>query len=151
MNVVRVHFDLDVDDGFPPISAEIMNGKIISEGIIEIDNTPFFVQGIAAGDRVSCQPFGDDRNFRFVSLLEASGSAAISVIFVRPECADSIYSDIREWGLYCEYGEFPEYNMLAISIDGAEKFRELVDYLQDKEDAGDISYAELCLPGELSR
>ena len=141
---MRVKFDLDVEDGYPPISSELIHGEEMSNLHVKIANTPFFVEGVALGDIVLCKPYSDGL-LEFVSLVEESGNRAISIIFIDLAAAETVYQEIKSMGHYCEYGEFPQYAMLAVSVDKGASLSPLVSYLSELEHGGKISYAELCV------
>jgi len=46
---------------------------------------------------------------------------------------------------YCEYGEFDGFNMLAVSIGKELDYSKIISYLDENEESGKISYAELCV------
>ncbi len=140
---VRVRFDLEVNDGFPPISAEFLIGTLEKEGIVCLDNTPFFVEGVAFGDRIFCN--GLPPNMEFESLQEESGYRAVSVIFVDCHYEDELYKLLKFDGCYTEFGEFPEYDMLAVAIPPDLDYDKIKDLLEHSEQSGKISFAELCV------
>lgn len=141
---VRVRFDLEVDEeGFPPISAEFLIGKLKSENTAVLDNTPFFVLGVALGDTVRCT--GSPPDMKFEALVEESGYKAISVIFVDNSYDDELYQLLKAAGCYVEYGEFPEYNMIAAAIPPKANYDGVRDLLEAAENDGKISFAELCV------
>jgi hypothetical protein len=142
--MVRVRFDIDVEDGFPSVSSELIHGDIVGNGLIKLDNTPFFVEGIALGDIVFCEHHADEL-FEFKYIVEESGNKAISIIFIDVSVEERVYQKIKLMGHYCEYGEFPEYSMLAVSVKKSHDLDGLISYLSDLEGSGKISYAELCL------
>lgn len=143
--MVRVNFDLEVELGYPPVSSEIIHGSVISDNLIVIENTPFFVEGIALGDVVLCEDLKDGEIWNFLQLREESGNRAISIIFIDNSCEDIIYKKIKSMGHYCEYGAFPEYTMLAVCVSKDSPITNLTEYLFSLEQDGKISYAELCL------
>jgi hypothetical protein len=50
---VKVVFELQVDgDGWPPAGSERLWAVLVGPGVVRIDNTPFFVPGLASGDLV---------------------------------------------------------------------------------------------------
>ncbi|MFC9157849.1 DUF4265 domain-containing protein [Streptomyces bauhiniae] len=50
-NYVKVHFRLEVDeDGWPPASVESLWAVDLGDGTVRLDNTPWFVRGVASGD-----------------------------------------------------------------------------------------------------
>jgi hypothetical protein len=141
----RVKFDLDVDEGFPPVSSELMHIKILKDRTAIIENTPFFVESIALGDKICIgNPINKDL-FEFNRVIEESGNKSISIIFIDRSKEEEVYQAIKAMKHYCEYGEFSGYSMLAISVDKYGKFDELISYLEGLEKKGILSYAELCL------
>ncbi|WP_265183374.1 hypothetical protein [Vibrio vulnificus] len=43
MQDVKVRFDLEIlEDGFPPVGSETLNGQLVGENEVKLDNTPFF-------------------------------------------------------------------------------------------------------------
>jgi len=140
---VRVRFDLEVDDGFPPISAEVLIGKLESIGHVRLDNTPFFATGVAFGDIVRC--IGCPPNLIFASIAFESGYRAISVIFIDNSYQEELFQSLKVLGCYVEFGEFPEYDMIAVAIPPDLNYDEIKQKLDKLETEGKISFAELCL------
>lgn len=140
---VRVKFDLQVDDGFPPISAESLLGFLEGDGSVRLDNTPFFVTGIALGDIVACG--GDPSALRFERVINPSKNSAISILFIDNSCEEQVYQSLRAIGCYCEFGEFPEYNMLAVCVPAEVSLSEVNKAIHSEESSGLISIADLCI------
>lgn len=146
MNEVKVRFDLEIEeDGFPPISVEILNARLIDETIVELDNTPFFVEGVAIGDTLKCTKAGDNGLFQYDHVVNESGNKSISIIFIDDSCKENVYQKLKGLGCYCEYGEFDGFNMLAVSVDIENDYGEVARYLDLQESSEYLSYAELCL------
>ena len=146
MGTVRVRFNLEIEeDGFPPISVELLHARIVDGDTVEIDNTPFFAKSVAAGDIVACSRTGSEGVLQFERVVTESGNKAISIIFVDDDCKEDVYQHLRSSGHYCEYGEFADFNMLAVSIAKDADYSTLKAYLDGKEANNSISYAELCL------
>jgi len=145
MSFIRVRFNLDVDDGFPPVSSELIFGIVLSNGSVRIDNTPFFVECIAIDDIVQCSRVDMGDIVDFIRLEQRSGNKSISVIFIDSSLQEEVFQRVRSMGHYCEYGDFPEYSMLAISISKDSDISPLVLYLQNMQKDDKLSYAELCL------
>lgn len=143
-NELRVRFELPIqEDGFPPIGSETLHG--ISEGndLVRLDNTPFFAEGVALGDIVRCS--GHPPTIDFVSLHIASGNKSVAVIFLRDDVAEALYQHLRAAGCYCEYGEFPGFDMLAVSVLATVDYGPLRTELMRLEALEQISFAELCI------
>jgi hypothetical protein len=82
---------------------------------------------------------------QFESVLSHGGNKSIAIIFINDACKEDVYQYFKSNSCYCEYGEFRDFNMLAVSIDGEMDYDKLATFLDEKEQLGDISYAELCL------
>ena len=71
----KIYFQLEMDeDGYPPFDVESLWVSTIDKGVGIIDSIPFFVKGIALGDRVA---FDDD--FNFVTVEVPANNATIRV------------------------------------------------------------------------
>jgi hypothetical protein len=139
---VRVKFDLQVEDGFPPICAETLIGVLERPNVVRIDNTPFFVEGVALGDIVLCS--GTAPEFNYENLQKTSGNKAIAIIFIQ-SCEEEIYQSLRSRGCYCEFGEFPEFDMLAACVPVDVDYNPIRAKLLEYQKAGKLSLAELCI------
>ncbi|WP_353940170.1 DUF4265 domain-containing protein [Streptomyces sp. HUAS MG91] len=48
---VKIHFRMDVgEDGWPPASVESLWAVDLGDGTVRLDNTPWFVRGVASDD-----------------------------------------------------------------------------------------------------
>ncbi|MFC8827764.1 DUF4265 domain-containing protein [Streptomyces sp. NPDC057137] len=57
---VKVHFRMDIDeDGWPPASVESLWAVDLGDGTARLDNTPWFVRGVASGDIIKMRPDDD--------------------------------------------------------------------------------------------
>jgi hypothetical protein len=146
MSIVKIDFNLDTDESnYPPIKVETLNGILLADGAIQIDNAPFFVEEIAVGDKVKCSSSQDRVNYQFEEVVEEGDHKAISIIFIDDSCKETIYQYLKSLNCFCEYGEFQDFNMLAIDIDSEVDYLSVKKYLSEKESEGIISYAELCI------
>lgn len=146
MNIVKVIFELDVlEDGYPPVGSESLNGILLDNGFIEINNTPFFVEEIACGDIVRCNKHPESGKLIFDSVIKEGTSKSVSIIFLEQSVKDSIYSKLRKLGCYCEYGEFGSLKMLAVEVDNSCDYQKVSEFLSEEEADGNISYSELCI------
>jgi hypothetical protein len=142
-NEVRVRFELEVDDGFPPITSEVLIGVLEGPNTVRIDNTPFFVEGVALGDIVLC--VGSPPDLRYRSLQKANSNKALSILFIDDTCEENVYQYLRKKGCYCEFGEFPEYDMLAVCVFKEIDYTDIKTTLLEAQESGQISLAELCI------
>jgi hypothetical protein len=139
---IRLKFDLEVDEGFPPISSELLIAKRINESFI-IDNTPFFVENVAYGDEFTVIEI--DGIYVPKTILCQSNNSAISIIFFDDSIKNELYVIFLKLGCWSEYGEFPEYNMLAVCVPENVSYAPIRKMLDEYENASKISYAELSL------
>ncbi|MFJ3878392.1 DUF4265 domain-containing protein [Streptomyces sp. NPDC090077] len=57
---VKIHFRMDVDeDGWPPASVESLWATDLGDGTVRLDNTPWFVRGVASGDVIGVERDGE--------------------------------------------------------------------------------------------
>ena len=146
MNECKVRFELEIlEDGFPPVGVETLNARLVDTNTFELDNTPFFAKSIAVGDILRCSQTKHDHIVQFEEVLSPSGNKSISIIFIDDDCKEEIYQFFKQNECYCEYGEYGEFNMLAVSINPNFDYSKIAFYLDKKEELGKISYAELCI------
>ena len=146
MKNVKVHFELEIlEQGFPPISVETLNGLLNDDMTIQLDNTPFFVESVASGDILRCTKTTVEGIFEFQSVIKASGNKAISIIFIEDNYKGELCNYLDENDCYYEFGEFYYFNMLAISVPQTSHYDEISRYLDSMEKRGGISYSELCI------
>ena len=123
MKNVKVRFELEIEeDGFPPISVETLNARVVNETTVELDNTPFFVESVAVGDILKCCRTDNDQVLEYEHVVTEGGNKSLSIIFVDDG-----------------------FNMLAVSVSRNSDYENIRLYLDEKEKSGVISYAELCL------
>jgi hypothetical protein len=142
--IVKVAYRLDPnEDGYPPISVELLNAMRVSPGVFRIENAPFFSPNVSYRDIVSACASVAEGQFDFVELLQASDFTSISIILLDPKMDEFLMDLLR--GLHCvlEYGEFGVYRVLAVAVPPATDYRALRAQLEDLEGRELISFAEL--------
>ena len=135
---VKVYFPLIGEgQGFPPISVETLNVVTIEpEGCFKLDNTPFFAESVALGDLVKCKPSSSADHWIFEKVVPPSGASAISIIFIENDCKETVKSFLNENNYFYEYGEFPDFDMLAVSVDDSQVVNSVISFLDDNEQSG---------------
>ncbi|MEW2458906.1 DUF4265 domain-containing protein [Streptomyces albus] len=80
---VKVHFQMEVDeDGWPPASVESLWAVDLGDGTVRLDNTPWFVRGVASGDIVQVEI--DDDGLRWGGeTIRASENCTIRLIVLK--------------------------------------------------------------------
>lgn len=79
-DMVKVRFALDPDDsGWPPAESEGLWAQPAGEGRFRLDNTPWFIRGVAADDVIEAAP--DDAGVLwFVRVVERRDRVVVRVI-----------------------------------------------------------------------
>ena len=80
---VKVVFELPQDDdGWPPAGSEGVWAVPVTPDVVRLDNTPFFVRGVAAGDLIRVR-HGEDGQLLADERLQWSGHCTIRIIVFR--------------------------------------------------------------------
>ena len=106
----KIYFQLEIDeDGYPPFDVESLWVSTIDKGVGIIDNIPFFVKGIALGDRVT---FDDD--FNFVAVEVPANNTTIRVYCPSWEKEVDIKNILKEENCSWELSHLP--SLIAINV-----------------------------------
>jgi hypothetical protein len=138
----KIDFELEVIDGFPPISIERLNAKPWGDKYFEIQNTPFFVPETAYGDIVAVAQSGEGR-LVFDGCVKPSTYKAISIIILDAEMDRQLMDDLRGRDCVVEYGEFGVYRVLAVGVPSSSDYVAIRALLDGHKAKGKISFAEL--------
>ncbi|WP_030758793.1 MULTISPECIES: DUF4265 domain-containing protein [unclassified Streptomyces] len=109
---VKVHFRMDVDeDGRPPADVESLWAVDLGDGTVRLDNTPWFVRGVASDDIVRVEV--DDEGVRWAGeMVRASENCTIRLIVLK----DGGSVDARQSVLEA-------FHRLGTTGEGIERFR----------------------------
>lgn len=140
----KVRFDLEQnEDGFPPISVELLNARLVRDNVFQIQNAPFFAEDISYNDEVIASPTTVPGQYKFEAVVHESDFSSISIILLDASADEFLMDVLRGKDCVIEYGEFGPYRVLAVAIPTETAFKEVAAQLQSLEDRGSISYAEL--------
>lgn len=93
--MAHVVFDLEVDeDGWPPVASERVWAFAVGDDLYEIDNAPWFVPGVAAGDVARAVPTTPESDPVFVNVDRFSDHSSVRVICFR---AGPLAGDLGAW------------------------------------------------------
>ncbi len=135
-------FDLEVVDGWPPVSAETLWVKTMGQSRFQIDNCPFFVKGIAVRDLV--EGHGEQEGLlRFSRKLESGGHSTIHVIVLADEVGPALKADITEAGSHVEGS--PWKSLFSIDVPDANVLGEVQRRLKARAAAGEIEFENACI------
>jgi hypothetical protein len=126
----KVAFALDTDDGWPPVAIEHVWCEKTGS-IYQLKNAPFFIKGLAFGDKFSAEP--DPVNgcvFEF-TVVEQSGHSLVWIIEQGSLKLEQVERELLGLGLTVE--AFPRFSLHAVdvpaSVDG-EAVNTLMDRLE---------------------
>ena len=144
--LAKVAIQLDRnEDGFPPISIELLNADQLSGDTFRIRNAPFFAPNIAYLDLVKARPSSVVGQFDLLELVESSPFTCISIILLGTTLDHFMMDLLRGMGCVIEYGEFGAYRVLAVAVPPAADYASLRATLDELEVRELISYSELCV------
>lgn len=122
----RVAFRLIPDeDGYPPADWEHLWAIRRPDGNFQLDNTPFFAQGVSLGDVVATVP--DEGMNVFHAVVERSGHSTIRVILFDESQVESLRSALRQRGCPSELSHVP--GLVAIDIPPTVTLSDIRQYL----------------------
>ena len=123
----KIYFQLEIDeDGYPPFDVESLWVNTIDKGVGIIDNIPFFVKGIALGDRVA---FDDD--FNFVAVEVPANNTTIRVYCPSWEKEVDIKNILKEENCSWELSHLP--SLIAINVPNG-SLEKVQSYLFERSD-----------------
>ena len=128
----KVRFALDVDDEWPPVATESV-WCLRSGSLYELNNAPFFIQGLAFGDKFLAEPDPVNGCVFDFEVVEASGNSLVWVL--NNDDLDFTKSKEELSALGCRVEGFPQFNLFAVdvpaSVDAA-AISSLVDQMEQR-------------------
>lgn len=136
---VKVAFPLIRDEkGWPPADWEHMWAIPLHSGEFQLDNIPFFAQGIACGDRFVAKRQGQKLIFDRVS--RSSGHSTIRVIVYDPSMTQAARDTLLALGCESEGSHVP--HLFAVDIPPDAEYQRVIDYLAEQTRAGVLEHEE---------
>ena len=147
--MVKVFFALECEGNWPPVSVESVWAKSTSEpDQYLIENTPFFVQSATLGDLIIAKHRHasdeiDATVLWFEERVKWAGNSLIRVILRNQGAKSDMSIWLEQRGCICEGLENP--SMLAVSVPPAVDQATIQEYLNQREEAGDVYVEEAML------
>ncbi|WP_337244746.1 DUF4265 domain-containing protein [Luteimonas sp. gir] len=143
----KIVFRLERDeDGYPPSDYERLWATPLPSGNYLIDNIPFFVMGLSAGDEVSVKNEGDE--LFFDRLIKPSGASTFRIIPVDPSDSENLRDDIKALGCSSEYNQ--HVGLIAAEVPASRSIQPFLDYIVERQERGIIDVEEGALRHELN-
>jgi hypothetical protein len=139
---VKVEFLLEPDeDGYPPVSVERLWATPLPNGHYVVDNIPFFVAGISAGDEIAVDAI--DGVLRFGILVCPSGISTFRVIPSDSDRVDVVRRELEGLGGNCEIHR--QSGLIAIEVGADVPIQPFPDYFVREKAIGAIDFEEAAL------
>jgi len=142
----KIVFRLERDeDGYPPSDYERLWATPLPSGNYLIDNIPFFVMGISAGDEVSVRHEGDE--LFFDRLIKPSGASTFRLIPADPSASEKVRAAIKALGCSSEYNQ--HVGLIAAEVPASKSIQPFLDYIVEEQERGVLDVEEGALRHEL--
>jgi len=137
------------DDGFPPLSFEMLNAIELGNGQFRLRSAPFFTTNVSYDDVVRAKPTQVEGQFLFEEVIQPSSFTSLSVIMLDMGIDSFLMDMLRGMQCVLEYGEFGVYRVLSVAVPPTADYPALRAQLVKLDRREQISFAELALAGKL--
>lgn len=129
----KIAFALDIEGDWPPVATEHVWCKRTGS-IYELQNVPFFIEGLALGDKFSAEP--DSVNgcvFEFTT-VESSGHSLVWIIEQHGLELEPYRNELLGLGLRIE--GFPQFQLHAVDVPSSVDSRAVSTLMDKLEELG---------------
>ncbi|MCH8179492.1 MAG: DUF4265 domain-containing protein [Proteobacteria bacterium] len=140
-NARKVIFDLDVEDGYPPVASEGLWATPLDSGDFRIDNIPFYVPGLALGDTVSVEE--EDGILYGTGVVEQAGHSTVRVVFFDAAVVDEVRAALVVLG--CGWENMKDATFTAVDVPPEADYDDVVALLSARADADQLDFEESCI------
>jgi len=134
----KLVFALEIDDGWPPISAEGVWCEKVDDNY-RLLNTPFFIPDLACGDIFKAIPDPINQNIFEFDVIEESGNSVIWVMNNNDLDIQPFTETLHKIG--CVFEGFPRYSLLSVDVPSTVDIVALEELLDLFEEQGlDFAY-----------
>jgi hypothetical protein len=142
--LVKIRFELDQDDdGWPPVAGESLWAFDLGHDRYRLDNTPWFVRGVACYDVVEALAPDADSVPVVHQVLEHSGLLTVRVLPLADGGVDALATLIGEFnalGVDCEGDQ--DHGLLALDIPPSTRLAPVKEHLDRGAADGRWEYEE---------
>jgi len=136
---IKITFRLEQDEeGWPPVSSELMWAIPRTGDTAELDNIPFFAKGVAAGDIVAFSR--DEGQLTFAGVLVPGGHSTIRVIMYQLDQKVATRDALQQLGCETEGSHLP--SLFAVDVPAAASYRRVLEFLNERSSADVLEYEE---------
>jgi hypothetical protein len=143
----KVWFELESEDGWPPVGSESLWARAVGPDIYELRNVPWFACGYAFEDIVRTAP-GVEGEPVVLQQVEWSGRYTVRVIPLGDspdrDAVGDVVQQFAALGAECE-GALPAYRLVALDIPQTADLARIKELLINGEAAERWGYDEGCV------
>ncbi|WP_407706568.1 DUF4265 domain-containing protein [Streptomyces scopuliridis] len=144
---VKVHFRMEMDeDGWPPASVESLWAVDLGDGTVRLDNTPWFVRGVASGDIIKVE-FDSEGLLWAGETVRASENCTIRLIVLKDSGSAAARQSVLE--IFHKLGTTGEgierYRMVALDVPPEADLPQIHELLGHGEAKGGWHWEEACV------
>lgn len=136
-----VTFELDVEDGHPPVGSEALWCTPTESGDWLVDNVPFCVPGLALGDTVSAEE--EDGVRLATGVVQEGGHSTVRVVFFGPAAAQAVRAALVQLG--CAWEGMKDSTFTAVDVPPDADHDAVLAYLSGQADAKVLDREESCI------
>ena len=134
----KLFLNLEVIDGYPPVSMESIWAEVTEEGYLKVNNIPFYSKEISLGDIVSGIQTEENYLLYDKTIIQSKNSTLRIVFFnENQKFKDKILTKLMDLG--CEYEAF-NVNFYAINIPIQVDIEEIYLFLDEFVETDDLDY-----------
>jgi hypothetical protein len=138
---VKVLFKLEKEDeDYPPVDYERLWARPLGEGLFELDNIPFFVRGISAGDVVAARQ--GDGEVVFSELVRPSGSSTLRIIVFDESHMEEVRRRLQDFGCSTELNVS---KMLGVDVPAQVDLQTVRTWLMEQQSSGTLEFEDACI------
>ncbi len=141
--LVKVLFSLQQDeDGYPPVASESLWAKPTTEGLFELDNIPFYAQGVSCKDVVAAEP-SVEGTFTFKGVVKRSGHSTIRVVALKHDEMQPLQQELERLGASWEGSGQPR--LIAVDVPPEVDIQRIWHFLQGGMNEGRWDYEDAAI------
>ncbi|MBF6317320.1 DUF4265 domain-containing protein [Nocardia cyriacigeorgica] len=144
---VKVHFRMQINEhGWPPASVESLWAVDLGDGTVRVDNTPWFVRGLASGDIVTVEP--DDEGVLWAGeTVQPSQNCTIRLIVLEDDGSAAARESVMKafHGLGATGEGIEHYRMVALDVPPEANLLKIRRLLEHGAERGRWHWEEGCV------
>jgi len=129
----KISFALDVDDGWPPVSIEHVWCEKVG-AVYRLENAPFFIQGLAFGDRFTAEPDAVNGCVFEFTVVKPSGHSLVWVLDRGDLRLEQFKPELT--GLGCRIEGLPAFDLHAVDVPAVAEAKAISEVMDKLESMG---------------